>query len=204
MLASVVTDRLQSWLNGVSGPWLYVLTFIITFAETGTLLFFVPGEFTLLLAGAAAGAGNASLPVLIGIGIAAALSGDFVGFHLGARYGARIRESRLGRQIKPASWDRAQRLIHRRKGLVVLFGRWIGFLRAIMPASAGMSGMAYRTFLPWDVAGAVSWAATCVFVGYQVGDNIDQVEAWITRGGYVVIAVLVLGYLFNHFRKSRA
>jgi membrane-associated protein len=204
MLSSVVTERLQAWLNGVSGPWLYVLTFIITFAETGTLLFFIPGEFTLLLAGAAAGAGNASLPVLIVVGITAALCGDFAGFHLGARYGALIRESRLGRRIKPESWDRAQGLVQRRKGLVVLFGRWIGFLRAIMPASAGMSGMAYRTFLPWDVAGAVSWAATCVFIGYQVGDNIDRVESWITRGGYVVIAVLVVAYLFNHFRKSRA
>lgn len=201
MLSSWVTERLQSWLNGVSGPWLYVLTFIITFAETGTLLFFVPGEVTLLLAGAAAGAGNASLPVLIVVGIAAALFGDFVGFHLGFRYGDRIRSSRLGRRIKPASWDKAQTLIQRRKGLVVLFGRWIGFLRAIMPASAGMSGMAYRTFLPWDVAGAVSWAATCLFVGYQVGDNIDRVESWITRGGYFVVGVLVLAYIVKHVRS---
>jgi membrane-associated protein len=179
----------------VSTGWLYVLTFVITFAETGTLLFFIPGEFTLLLAGAAAGAGDASLAVLMVIGVAAALLGDYVGFHLGARYGVRIRSSRIGRQIKPASWDRAQGLIQRRKGLVVLFGRWIGFLRAIMPASAGMSGMPYRTFLPWDVAGAVSWAVTCVFVGYKVGDNIDKVETWIARGGYVVVALGVLAFI---------
>ncbi len=203
MLASWVSDRLQAWLGGVSGPWLYVLTFVITFAETGTLLFFVPGEFTLLLAGAAAGAGNASLSVLIVVGITAALVGDFVGFHLGARYGDQIRGSRLGRRIKPESWDKAQTLIHRRKGLVVLFGRWIGFLRAIMPASAGMSGMEYRAFLPWDVAGAVTWAATCVYVGYQVGDNIDRVESWITRGGYFVVGALVIAYGVKHVRSRR-
>jgi membrane-associated protein len=203
ILASWIVDRLQTWLSGVSGPWLYVITFIVTFAETGTLLFFIPGEVTLLLAGAAAGAGDASLSLLIAVGIAAALSGDFVGFHLGARFGDQIRSSRVGRRIKQSSWERTQTLIHRRKGLVVLFGRWIGFLRAIMPASAGMSGMSYRAFLPWDIAGAISWAATCVFIGYKVGDNIDQVESWITRGGYVIVGVLVVAYVANHFRSRR-
>ncbi len=204
MLAGWVTNHLRSFLEGVSGPWLYVITFVMTFAETGTLLFFIPGEFTLLLAGAAAGAGDANVVVLMVVGIVAAIVGDFTGFHLGKRYGARIRVSKLGSRIKPASWDKAQSLIHRRKGLVVLFGRWIGFLRAIMPASAGMSGMEYKTFLPWDIAGAVSWAAVCMYIGYQVGDKIDKVEQWIGRGGYFVVGVLVIAYIANHVRQRRS
>jgi membrane-associated protein len=204
MLAGWVTNHLRSILEGVSAPVLYVITFVMTFAETGTLLFFIPGEFTLLLAGAAAGAGDANIIVLIVVGIVAAITGDFTGFHLGQRYGARIRTSKLGSKIKPASWDRAQTLIQRRKGLVVLFGRWIGFLRAIMPASAGMSGMPYKTFLPWDIAGAVSWASVCLIIGYQVGDKIDKVEQWIGRGGYVVVGVLVVAYIANHLRQRRS
>jgi membrane-associated protein len=198
------TERVESVLNSVSTPWLYVLTFIITFAETGTLLFFIPGEFTLLFAGAAAGAGNANLAVLILIGVVAAILGDFVGFHLGARYGQRIRTSAVGRRIPAKSWDKSQDLIKRRKGLIVLVGRWIGFLRAVMPASAGMSGMTYRQFLPWDVAGAASWAALCVVIGYQVGDNIDKIETWISRGGYIIVGVLIAGFLAKKFLLNRS
>jgi membrane-associated protein len=194
MLAGWVTDHLRSYLGGVSGPWLYAITFVMTFAETGTLLFFIPGEFTLLLAGAAAGAGDANIVILIVVGIVAAVLGDFTGFHLGLRYGTRIRTSKLGSRIKPQSWERAQTLI---------LGRWIGFLRAIMPASAGMSGMPYRTFLPWDLAGAVTWATVCLVIGYQVGDKIDKVEQWIGRGGYLVVGVLVVGYIANHVRQRR-
>jgi membrane-associated protein len=198
------TDRVQTFLEGVSGPWLYVVTFIITFAETGTLLFFIPGEFTLLFAGAAAGAGSANLGVLIFVGIAAALLGDFVGFHLGSRYGDRIRSSKIGRRIPASSWDKTQSLIKRRKGLIVLVGRWVGFVRAVMPASAGMSGMKYKDFLPWDVAGAASWATLCVFIGFQLGDNIEKIETWISRGGYLIVGVLTVGWFVKHSLSKRA
>jgi membrane protein DedA with SNARE-associated domain len=58
--------------------------------------------------------------------------------------------------------------------------------------------------LPWDIAGAVSWAAVCIYIGYQVGDKIDKVEQWIGRGGYVVVGVLVIAYIANHVRQRRS
>jgi membrane protein DedA with SNARE-associated domain len=203
VLASWLTSWLEEWLQNLSGPWLYVVAFLMTFAETGTLLFFIPGEFTLLLAGAAAGAGNLSLPLMIVVAIAGALLGDFTGFHLGARYGNTIKSSWLGRRMPEKSWAKSEDLIKRRKGLIVLVGRWIGFLRAIMPASAGMSGMTYRTFLPWDIAGAVSWASLCVVAGYLVGDNFKKIETWIGRGGLFVMGALLIVFVVRHFTKKK-
>ncbi len=187
MLAS-----LTGWIEDVSGPWLYVVAFVMTFAETGTLLFIIPGEITLLIAGAAAGRGDINVVVLAVLACVAAVLGDAVGFWLGARFGPRLETSWLGRKLGANNWNRAHQLIHRRRGLIVLVGRWLGFLRAIMPATAGSSGMRYRQFLPWDLAGAISWAVLCVTGGYLLGENYHKLEDAIGKGGLAVGGVVVV------------
>jgi membrane protein DedA with SNARE-associated domain len=203
VVTGLIGEFLQKWLEKASGPWLYVIAFVMTFAETGTLLFFIPGEITLLFVGAAAGAGDLNLGVLIAVAIVAALAGDATGFHLGKRYGVKLKSSWVGRRLKPESWERAERLVVERKGLIVLVGRWVGFLRAIMPATAGMSGMRYSQFVPFDVLGAVSWATVCVVGGYLLGENFTKLEKWLGRGGTIVGVVVVLGLLTRVVVKKR-
>lgn len=193
----LAADAVTRWVQGVSGPWLYVLALVMTFAETGTLLFFVPGEITLIVAGVGAGAGGLNLWLMIGIAVVASLVGDACGFWIGRRYGARLKQSALGRRIGTDGWERAEDLIRRRRGVVILLGRWVGVLRAVMPASAGMSGMAYReAFLPWDVPGAASWAALCVLGGYWMGERAEQLVArvgWVAGAVITVLAVVAVG-----------
>ena len=193
--ATVLASTITKWIKDGSGPWLYVLAFVLTFAETGSLLFFIPGEFTLIIAGIAAGAGGINVVVLLLIGCAAAVLGDALGFWIGRRFGKRLQTSSLGRRFGAENWVKAEVLIRRRRGLIVLVGRWIGFLRAIMPATAGMTGMRYRKdFLRYDVAGAVSWASVCVLLGYWLGDRAEQVVqkiGWFGLGG----AAVAIGYV---------
>ena len=171
MAATSSTGGVAGWIESFSGPWLYVVVVVLTFAETGTMFFLIPGEVGLLVAGAAAGAGKLSLPLMIVLACGAAIAGDATGFAIGHRFGPRLPTTRLGRRLKPEVWQRAETMVRRRRGLIVLVGRWIGFLRAVMPATAGLSGMTYREFLPWDLAGAISWATICVVGGYKLGSN---------------------------------
>ncbi len=201
---AVIGQFLEKWLARVPPPSLYVIAFIMTFAETGTLLFFIPGEVTLLFVGAAAAQGDVKLVWLIAVAIVAALLGDATGFHLGQRFGPRLKSSWVGRRLSAESWSRAERLVVERKGLIVLMGRWIGFLRAIMPASAGMSGMKFAQFLPYDIVGAVSWATTCVVGGYLLGENFSKLESWLGRGGSLVGALIVIGVLARLIMKKRS
>lgn len=192
-----MTERIADLLQNLAGPWLYVLALLMPFAETGTLLgVIVPGEVTLLVAGAVAGAGDVNLLLLVVLANVGSLLGDACGFWIGRRYGDRIKASWPGRRIGEANWDRAEGLIHRRKGTIILVGRWLGFLRAIMPATAGMTGMRYRDFLPWDIAGCVSWATLCTVGGYLLGDNWQELAhalgwvTWVLAGAAVVAVVL--------------
>ena len=184
---------LKDWVQGIEGPWLYVAVFALAFAETGTLLFFVPGEVTLIIAGITAGLSNGGVNVwvMLAVGCVAAILGDAVGFTIGRRYGERVKVSRLGRKLGAENWQKAETLIQRRRGLIVLVGRWLGFLRAIMPATAGMAGLNYKKdFLPYDLVGAVSWASLCVLGGYKLGDRAEDIVKYI---GWVAIAVVIGG-----------
>jgi membrane protein DedA with SNARE-associated domain len=196
-------DRIARWIESFSGPWLYVVVVALTFAETGTMFFLVPGEVGLFVAGAAAGAGQLNLPLMIVLACGAAIGGDALGFYIGHRFGPRLPTSRLGRRLKPEVWQRAEKLVRRRRGLVVLVGRWIGFLRAVMPATAGLSGMTYREFLPWDLLGAISWATICVVGGYKLGSNWTTLADNLGKVGLVLGALVVVLTLVWAARRRR-
>ena len=59
-----------------------------------------------------------------------------------------------------------------------------------------------RQFLPWDLAGAISWAVLCVTGGYLLGDNYQKLEDAIGKGGLVVGAVVVV-LVFVMWERSK-
>ena len=206
VFATAGSDAVVRFIERFTGPWLYVVAFVLTFAETGTLFFLVPGEIGLFVTGAAAGAGSLNIYILVVVACLAAVLGDATGFYIGDRFGHRLQRSWVGRKLGENNWVRAQDLIRRRKGPVILIGRWIGFLRAIMPATAGMSEMTYREFLRWDVFGAISWATVCSVGGYKLGANWQDLADTLTRyGTYIaaVCAVLVVAYMVVLKVRSR-
>ena len=203
----VVASAVSDFLGKLSGPWLYLAAALLTYLETASMLFFIPGEITLILAGIAASGGgkenaDVNIVALLVIACVAAVSGDATGFWLGRRYGRRLRGSRLGRKLGEENWEKTESLIHKRRGFVVLVGRWVGFLRAVMPATAGMSGMNYkREFLPFDLVGAVSWASLCVYGGYKLGERAETIVQQI---GWVAGGVVVVGGLLYLLKKRLA
>jgi membrane-associated protein len=88
--------------------------------------------------------------------------------------------------------DAAQEFLRRRGGSAVFLGRWTAFFRAVMPALAGLSGMRYRVFLPWNAVGGIAWGATAVTAGYLAGQSYHRVEKWLGRGAAGVVALVVV------------
>src|SRR5439155_24101418 len=115
--------------------------------------------------------------------------------------GQRIYDSRLGRVVGRERWTRARRFLRRRGATAVFFGRFIGVLRALVPAIAGDSRMPYPRFLLWNVAGALVWAPAAVLAGYLAGPSYRALERWLGRGSLVLAAVVALGLFVWHVRR---
>ena len=66
----------------------YLLVALLAFGESAAFVGFVlPGETALLFGGLVAAQGKVSLPIMIAVGICAAVGGDSVGYQIGRRFG---------------------------------------------------------------------------------------------------------------------
>jgi membrane-associated protein len=173
--------------------WLvYLVVGLVVFAEDALFVGFVlPGETLAIMGGVTASLGHTSLWAVLAMVILAAVVGDSVGYEIGRLFGPKVMAHKVF-DDRRARLEKAQELLQRRGGSAVFLGRWTAFFRAVMPALAGLSGMRYRVFLPWNAIGGVAWGATAVTAGYLAGSSYHRVEAWLGRGAAAVVGVIVL------------
>lgn len=190
------------------GSWAYLLVAVMAMAETAAFLGFIaPGEFTIILGGVLAGQGTLSIGLLIGIVWVSIMIGDSIGFALGRKLGrgfaqkhgpkVRLTEERLAR---------VEDYFHRHGGKTVFFGRWIGFVRPLMPFTAGASDMPYRRFIPYDVLSAGLFGATFSLLGYIFYHSLGTITKIAGRGAFgigIFVAVVAAGvFTFKRLRHA--
>jgi membrane-associated protein len=195
-------EHLVETIGNAVGAWLYVIAGGLCFAEAAILLgMVVPGETALLVAGVFCAHGKLSLPLMIIVAVACAIAGDTVGFEFGKKFGPSLRRSRLGLWVGEHRWAAVDGFVQRHGGKAVLGGRLTALFRALVPSMAGMGGMRYRTFLAWNVAGALIWAPGCVLLGYAFSRSLDAVGSTLTWAPLGILAIVVVAYVALHLRR---
>jgi membrane-associated protein len=194
-MISTLTAAVVAAVSALHGPALYALVGALAFGEAAAFLGLVlPGETAVFLGAALAAQEHGHLAVLIAVVAVAAIAGDSVGYEIGRALGPRLRGGRLGRWIGPARWRRADQMVAARGATAVVLGRWVGILRALVPAVAGATRMSYGRFLLANAVGGISWAVIVSLLGYGAGTAWPQVQAWLGRG-WLTVAALVLAAL---------
>lgn len=199
MLSSVI-----DWLGGLSGPVVYGVVAALVFCEDALFFGFVlPGETAVVLGGVLAGHQKVSVGWLAVVVVLAAVAGDSVGYEIGHRFGpALLTTGPLRRHHERVENARA---FYRAKGPAAVFlGRFVAFLRALMPALAGVSHMRYRTFLAFNALGGLVWGVGFTLVGYFAGAAYARVEHLAGEAVAGAVAALVIAALVVwHLRRRR-
>jgi undecaprenyl-diphosphatase len=193
-----VLDRLIALLWRV-GYWGYLVIFLGATLESAAFLgFLIPGETLVVVAGMLASLGILDVFDLIVVVAAGAILGDNVSYHLGRRLGHPWLVQYGGRVgLDHARLARVDEFYDRHGGAAVVFGRFIGFLRALVPFVAGAAHMPYPRFLCYNAFAAAVWAMSIVLFGYFVGNSWSIVAHWTGRAGIVVAIVSgVIGLLW--------
>jgi membrane protein DedA with SNARE-associated domain len=190
-------------LLSVAPALAYLVIGLLVFAEAAVFVGFVlPGEAAVLLGGALAAAHRLSLTSLLVLVVVAAVTGDTVGYEVGKHAGPRVLASGPLRR-HAARLDQARELLRRRGGTAVLLARSTAFLRALMPALAGLSRMPYRRFLAWNAAGGLIWGVGVTLLGYFAGTSYLKVGQALGRGSAVLLGlVVVTGLVVWHHRRG--
>lgn len=171
-----------------------VAAFLEAIAVIGT---FVPGSTAMFLAGALVGTGSLSLGWAFLSAVAGAIAGDGMSFWIGKRYKARIVQLWPFR-THPQVLDAGHRFFQKHGAKSVVFARFIGPLRAIVPVVAGMLGMTPARFYAMNVLSALLWAPAHILPGVVFGASMLLAGAVSFR--LVVVIVLLVGIVWLSFR----
>jgi membrane-associated protein len=164
----------------------------------------LPGETALITAAILAGQHRLQISLVIALAVAAAIVGDNLGYLVG-RKGGRWLLQRPG----PFAWQRARVLeigepfFARNGPKAVFLGRWILGLRTWASWLAGASRMPWLSFLLWNAAGAITWAAAIGTLAYYLGHNAGGAAALFAVTG-VLGALGVPGAISFVRRRHRA
>ncbi len=74
----------------------------------------------------------------------------------------------------------------------MFIGRWIALIRIATAWPAGINHMRFRTFLSWNVLGAMSWGLTFGLIGYLGGGAAAATLGSVGLGAAVAIGVACL------------
>lgn len=181
-------------LLDLADPWAYILIFLLGLAEGAALIgLFLPGETAMVLGGVLVAQGRSTLGGMLLAGCLGSALGDSVGYWVGHRFGGALRQGFLGRKIGQERWERADTFLEGKGGRAVFFGRFLGFLRTLVPPLVGSSAMPYRRFVRFNAPAAILWAAVFILMGVAAGRSWRLVSEWSGRASLVLLILLVFG-----------
>jgi len=160
--------------------------------ETALLLgLMIPGSTVLLLLGAYAAGGNADFMGLWWFAVTGAILGDNLNYFLGRRYGQRWVERGFW-FVKAHHLQPAQHFFDTHGGKSVFLGRFIPSVKELIPFVAGTVGMRQRTFMLWNILGAMGWGLEWLGAGYLFAQSLNIAQLWLPRLGLLLLLLFVI------------
>jgi membrane-associated protein len=193
-------DRHLAQFVAAYGVWVYVLLFAIVFTETGVVVMpFLPGDSLLFVVGTLAGAQLLSLPLAIGVLLAAAILGDQANYSIGRFFGPKVFQWEQSRFFNKRAFDQAHALYERYGGITIVLARFMPFIRTFAPFVAGVAAMTRAKFTLYNVAGGVLWVVGLTLAGYWFG-NLPWAQANLSKIIWALIIVPGLIAIFGAWR----
>src|SRR5688572_30281667 len=131
------------------GFWIYLILFLIVFAETGLVVTpFLPGDSLLFAAGALAAvdtSGTLSAPLLSLLLVAAAILGNTTNYHIGKWIGPPAFSGTI-RFLKVEYLQRTEAFFEKYGSMAIVISRFVPILRTCAPFVAGVARMPYARF----------------------------------------------------------
>lgn len=166
----------------------------------------LPGETVLMFAAFLAHKTHKlSLPLLIVIGIAAAVMGDNLGFWAGRKLGPSVLRWLLAKFHMEDDLTAAKDQIRRHGAATVFWARYIFGLRTVAGPVAGALGMEWKKFLLANSLGAATWVTAVAMVGYAFANEFKSLLDMFEKASWALAgAVAGVGYLLWRRAKKQA
>ena len=164
----------------------------------------VPSEAIMSIGGIAVAKGQMDFTLLVLVGTLGTVLGNLFWWEIGRRLGyQRLKPviDRWGRWLT-MDWDTIERMkayFDRWGGPTVFVFRFMPLGRTLISIPAGLMHMPFWRFVGYTAAGSTVWNIFLVGVGYGLGKGIEDIEHWVAPIVTVIVASIVLLYLWRVF-----
>ncbi len=158
----------------------YQLLFWFVFVESLAFLgLLIPGPLIIIAAGFAAALGYLDIGDIVFFVVLAAVIGDILSYYLGWR--RRNLQNRESRVLRLEYLEKGKRFFAAYGYKGIFYGKFSGFMRPIMPFTAGISRVKIYLFFVYDFLAILIWSGVYVFGGYYLGVLWQILANWSTR-----------------------
>lgn len=195
------------WVQGIVRDLGYPGLFLLIVLESTMVP--VPSLLVMPFAGFLASQpdGPFSLPVILVINSAAALTGSVISYGLGAGGGKPLL-LKYGKWVlvRPRDIEKAEQYFARRGAMTVFIARFLPVVRHLISIPAGIARMPLGKFLTQTFLGATLWGGGLMVVGYELGSQWEVVAEKAKRvdlviAGLIVLAILAIAVRFVVVRR---
>lgn len=187
----------------------YFVMFTTLFLENGLLpAAFLPGDSLLLLAGALIAKGVMGFVPTLVILTAAASLGCWFSYIQGRWLGNTRTVKGWLQQLPEHYHQRANHMFNRHGLLALLIGRFLAFIRTLLPTLAGISGLSQRRFQFFNWLSGFLWVAIITSFGYAISmipfvkRHEDQVMTVLVLLPIVLLAIGLIGTIVVVIKKK--
>ena len=178
-----------------------LVVFLVAAGESLALVgIVVPGVVFMLGIGALVGLNAIDLWQALLWAAAGAVVGDWVSYWLGRHFDQQLRHvwplSRYPKLI-----PEGEKFFERHGGASIFFGRFVGPLRPIVPAVAGIMHMPQGKFYVINVISAILWAPVVILPGVAFGESIQLASEVFFRLIAVIVILIVVAVVLGYFTK---
>ena len=176
---------------------------LVIFLETGAMVFFLPGDSLLVVAGFYAAKGDlniATLNVLLG---PLAVLGDACSYFIGRRMGPHLFNRPKSRFFNPQYLHEAHKFYEKHGGKAIIIARFVPIVRTFVPVVAGIGEMGYKRFAAFNVIGGLSWVASMTLIGYFLGVQFPELLKHVEKVIVGVVLVSLLPGLIEYVKARR-
>lgn len=185
------TDDYLNVIVAEYGALIYVVLFLVIFAETGFVVTpFLPGDGFLFTVGVIAGTTEGELNIWFAMLLMAiaAISGNTVNYHIGRYFSSRLLEGRKLKWVNPKYLEQTHEFFEKHGQKAVILSRFLPIFRTFVPFVAGISKMDRAKFIAYTFYGGIAWVIAFSLAGYYFG-TIPFVRDNLS---FIVLALIII------------
>src|SRR3954467_11346745 len=159
----------------------YAVLALVVFLEMGAMVFFLPGDSLLVVAGLYAAAGKLNILWLNLALIPFAAIGSATSYIIGRRMGSAIFTRPQSRLLKPSHVQSAHAFYEKHGGKAIIIARFMPIVRTFVPVIAGVAKMPVRRYASYALIGAAAWVISMTLIGFLLGNVVPNIDKHIEK-----------------------